>query len=162
MGHEAKALYGRRAGAVVTAAAAIALCLPAVSLLAQHQNAPRPAPRYSNPRSPAVRRTARPQPRQGTGTRQNQNELSQAAPAASKPNAPQAGARGALPKSRVYNTPEQRDAYPSGTAQQLYAPPGHLGRWLNHASECSGAATAADAASVIPASVGCRRASSSD
>ena len=44
--------------------------------------------------------------------------------------APQPGARGVYP-NRNYNAPVYgRQPYP-GTAQQTYAPPGHLGAWLN-------------------------------
>jgi hypothetical protein len=122
--------------AVLTAAATTFLCLPAASLIAQHPNnaRPAPAPRYSAPRQQNTRPQA---PRQSSPQYQNrapQQYQSYRPPAGTptqrNPYTPQGGTRGAYPNAN-YSTPAYgRQPYP-GTAQQLYAPPGHLGAWLN-------------------------------
>ncbi len=121
--------------AVVTAMAAIALCLPPTGLFAQRQKPA--APHYSAPRQQSRPQNTHPQsPRQqGQAAPQYQPYRGGAGGQVQRPvqnqYAPQAGARGVYPNSN-YNTPAYgRQAYP-GTAKQLYAPPGHLGAWLNN------------------------------
>jgi hypothetical protein len=63
------------------------------------------------------------QPYRGPGGTQPQRPIQ-------APYAPQAGARGGYPNSNFNGRVNGRQPYP-GTAQQLYAPPGHLGAWLN-------------------------------
>lgn len=138
--------------AVVGGMAIAALCLLPVALTAQHQNNPRPAP----PHYSAPRQQTRPQaPRQGQGRpaqqypgRQGQpqypNQVRPAPPQykpyrapapgqyqqrpTTNPYAPQTGVRQAFPNAP--GTAPYGRTYP-GTAQQIYAPPGHLGAWLN-------------------------------
>lgn len=123
--------------AFATLATAI-LCLPSVGLSAQRQNS---EPRYAPPPSRQSRRQpTRPQnPRQQNQNRSGQQSqpYRQAAPGQIQRPAPgpygvPGGNRGVYPNP-TYNTPGYagRPAYP-GTAQQLYAPPGHLGAWLNN------------------------------
>src|ERR1700758_882784 len=123
--------------AVLTAVAPVFLCLAAASLTAQHpSNNARPAPRYSAPRQ----QNTHPQsPNQQNRSSQYQNRAPQqypsyrppaGTPVQRNPYTPQAGPRGVYPNAN-YTTPAYgRPAYP-GTAQQTYAPPGHLGAWLN-------------------------------
>jgi hypothetical protein len=139
-------------GAVLSAAAALCLCLPAGPLLAQHQNNSHPAPaahsaphmQSTHPESPRQQyqnqgRTAAPQ-YQNRAPQQYQNRPAQQyqpyrAPVGTQadrpvqnPYTPQAGARGVYPSSN-YNTYGRQPS--PGTAKQTYAPPGHLGAWLN-------------------------------
>ena len=139
--------------AVLTAAAAAAMCLLPAGLFAQHREAQRPAARNSAPRQQSRPTYTRPQsPRQGNPGRpvqqypnrapQYQNRTPQAyqpyrAPGGAQvqrpiqnPYGPQAGGRNVYPNSNYNAGRNGRPAYP-GTAQQLYAPPGHLGAWLN-------------------------------
>jgi hypothetical protein len=111
-----------RSRAVLTAVATLSLCLPAASLIAQHPNSgrPAPAPRYSAPRQQSTRPQA---PRQSSPQYQN-NRAPQQYPSYRPP-------AGTQLQRNPYTTPAyNRTPYP-GTAQQLYAPPGHLGAWLN-------------------------------
>ena len=125
--------------AVLTAMATVSVCLPAASLIAQHTNnaRPAPAPHYSAPRQQNTHPQSPRQPNQPSPQYQNrapQQYPSYRPPAGTavprNPYAPQAGPRGIYPSSN-YNAPAYgRQAFP-GTAQQTYAPPGHLGAWLN-------------------------------
>jgi hypothetical protein len=160
-GEWSKSVARQTRRAVLIAMATAALCLPPSVLVAQGQNNAHPAPRYSAPRQqsrPTFTRPPSPGPQNQGGrsaqqypnrTPQYQNRTPQypnRAPQAyqpyrapggpqaqrpiQNPYAPQAGARGVYPNSN-YNAPANgRQAYP-GTARQLYAPPGHLGAWLN-------------------------------
>ena len=144
--------------AVVTAVATASLCLPAATLIAQHQNNPHPAPapRYSAPSRPQAShqqnqnqgrngqqyQNRAPQQYQNRAPQQypyrNQQQYQQYRPQGGtqmrspvpSPYAPQAGVRGVVPNSS-YNVPGYGRQGNTGTAQQLYAPPGHLGAWLN-------------------------------
>lgn len=146
---------GDRGGArraIVAMAAILALCLLPIGLEAQHQNNPRPsAPRYSAPRQQNTHPQSPRQPNAGSRPVQRYpnaqyasrppqpqyqpyrapapgaGQYQQRPPANSY--APQSGVRPAFPNAPA-NSPYGRPAYP-GTAQQLYAPPGHLGAWLN-------------------------------
>ena len=142
---------------VVTVVVFAMVCLlPAALFAQQHQNRPAAPPRqqsrptFTHPASPREQNQGRPaqpyrnampqgrapqpyQPYRGQGQMQpgqvqRPGQVQPQRPM-QNPYAPQAGARGGYPNSN-YNVPNGRQAYP-GTAQQLYAPPGHLGAWLN-------------------------------
>ena len=139
--------------AVLTAIVAVAVCLLPAGLSGQRHDTVRPAaprqqsrPAFTHPQSPRQGNQGQPAqqyPNRGT---QYQNRTPQAyqpyrapngpngagaqRPLQTTPYGPQAGARGAYPNS-TYSAPANgRPGYP-GTAKQLYAPPGHLGAWLN-------------------------------
>ncbi|MGA7244505.1 MAG: DUF3106 domain-containing protein [Terracidiphilus sp.] len=121
-GARSKGVARQTRAAVLTAVAAIALCLSPAGLFAR-QKPSHPAPHYSAPRQSTHPQSPRQQGQAPAGAqvqRPAQNQY-----------APQTGARGVYPNSN-YNTPAYgRQTYP-GTAQQTYAPPGHLGAWLNN------------------------------
>ncbi len=98
------------------------------------------APEYGATRSSSQHRVSKAGPnhprQQTSGSPQPQNQPyrgpagTQVQRPAQNPYAPQTGARGVYPNAN-YNIPAYgRQSYP-GTAQQTYAPPGHLGAWLN-------------------------------
>ncbi len=131
---------------ILTAVAIAAVCLLPAGLIGQRREAERPAARYAAPRQQSRPAYSRPQsPRQGNQGRAGQQYPNRAtqyqnrnpqqyqpyrAPGNGQPYAPRAGARGVYPNSNYNAQANGRQAFP-GTAQQLYAPPGHLGAWLN-------------------------------
>src|ERR1700739_14593 len=131
--------------AVLTAAATVSLCLLPATVIAQHANnsRPAPAPRLSAPRQQNTHPQSPRQQNQGQSTPQYQNRTPYQGRQAQQypgqpggqrpvqnPYAPQGGARSVTPNPSYNAQGYGRPAYP-GTAQQLYAPPGHLGAWLN-------------------------------
>jgi hypothetical protein len=133
-GARSKSVASQTRRTVLTAAAMVAFCLPSAVLFGERQNPARPAPNYPAPRQQSSPRATHPQ-----SPRQNQGRPSPQYPSGASPNRiPQyqpyrapggGGAQRPIQSPYVPQTGIRR-AYP-GTAQQLYAPPGHLGAWLN-------------------------------
>ena len=142
--------------AILTGAAVAALCLLSAGLFAQRpavrSSPPRQQqghPAYTHPQEPrqgSQGRTATPYPSRGPQYQNRAPQYQNRAPQPYQPYrapgnmqgqrpipgpyAPQAGARGGYPNANFNGRVNGRQPYP-GTAQQLYAPPGHLGAWLN-------------------------------
>jgi hypothetical protein len=130
--------------AATAAFAAAVLCLVPFSLTAQRQNNPRQAQHNSAPRQQKTHPQSPHQQNQGRPAQQYPNrqgqqyqpyrppEARQVQRPATNPYAPPAAAGGVYPNQN-YNSGNGRPAYAgAGTAHQLYAPPGHLGAWLNN------------------------------
>lgn len=138
--------------AIVTGVALAAMCLLPAGLSGQRREAQRPAVRSAQRQQSRPGYTHPQSPRQGSQGRGAQHYPNRATPypnrtpqgyapyraqggaQAQRPvqnqYAPQAGGRGVYPNSNYNAQMNGRQPYP-GTAQQLYAPPGHLGAWLN-------------------------------
>ena len=137
--------------AVLTAVTTAFLCLPAASLIAQPQSNPRPAPRYTQPRQQSARPNERAPQYQNRAPQQYPNRVPQQYPGrvqgypgqtaqpyrpgqvsrpVQNPYAPQTGGRNLEP-NRSYNAPGYTRPVTPGPPRQLYAPPGHLGAWLD-------------------------------
>ncbi len=128
-------------GTALTLAVALLLCLPSAWGRGQHPGAPHstPAPRYSAPRMQPNRNQARPQFRsqskpQVYGNQQYRGVGPQGGGYRPTPVNPAAGMRSANPGATYQGQGYQgrgyaRPAYPG--AGSAYAPPGHLGAWLN-------------------------------
>jgi len=120
---------------VLTWAASVFLCLsPSLTFAQHHASAPHPVlgSRMGGMRAQPNRNQPRPQTRPGTPAQQNpqfRNFAPQAGGYRPSPqNAP--AIRPAMPGAGYQGQGYARPAYP-GSAAGSYAPPGHLGAWLN-------------------------------
>jgi hypothetical protein len=120
----------------LTLAVALLVCLPSAWASGQRPNAPRPsaAPRYSAPRMQPNRSQVRPQARlqsrpQVYGNPQYRGAGPQGGAFRAMPGNPSTAMRPTNPGTIYQGQGYARPAYPGpgGT----YAPPGHLGAWLN-------------------------------
>jgi Protein of unknown function (DUF3106) len=115
--------------AAATVALALLLCLPSAWAGGQHPSAPRPAPHYSTPRAPN-HQVAKPQPGRAAG---NGNQPYPQYRGAGQPNFNPQGSpapvRPGNPGLSYQGQGYARPGYPG--AAGTYAPPGHLGAWLN-------------------------------
>src|ERR1035438_810292 len=119
-------------GTALTLAVALLLCLPSAWARGQRPSAPRStaAPRYSAPRMQPNRNQVRPQTRpQVYGNQQYRGVGPQGGGYRPMPVNPPTGVRPANPGTTYQGQGYARPAYPSPSA--AYAPPGHLGAWLN-------------------------------